>query len=137
MIQQAHDQHLIAIDRRQRQVLRLELHRVPQHEHEQCVQRQYQGQDEYPRLARQRRLSPALVTQGRACIAVEQGQTARTIALPLMSALPGTFDDTASFKPTIHTKPAPAICACSGQSSVDRFFHPGFPHRGSRGRGRG
>jgi hypothetical protein len=50
------------------------------------MQCQYQRQHKHPRLTRQCQLSPACVTQG------------------LMSALPGTFDDTASFKPITHAK---------------------------------
>ena len=69
LIDQTHGQHLIAIDRHHRQMLRLGLHLVPQRQCEQRVQ--YQDQSQRERRVRQRWLSPASATQGLARFAVE------------------------------------------------------------------
>jgi len=71
VIDKTHDQRLLAFDRRRRQLLRLELHFVPQHQCEQYVQYQDQSQHERQPRATQRWLSPALATQGLARFAVE------------------------------------------------------------------
>ena len=71
VIDKTYDQRLLAFDRRRRQLLRLGLHLVPQHQCEQHVQYQYQRQHESQRPVRQRWLSPTLATQGLTRFAVQ------------------------------------------------------------------
>jgi hypothetical protein len=92
------------------------------------VQCQYRSQHEHPRQARQRRLAPAPAAQGLACFAVERRQAARAVPFPLMLALPGTFDDKASFKQANYPRKTCAYrLRVLRPAFVDRFFQEGFP----------
>ena len=129
LVQQAHHQHLVDIRVHPRRVRRTGPHLVPQHQSEQRVQHQGQRQRERPLPACQRRrLSPTPAPQGLACTDVERCQTACAILLGGMSDLPGTFDETASFKRNTQTKLAHAGgMAVFRAIPVDRFSRAGFP----------
>ncbi len=114
MIQQSHGQHLIDISRiRRHQMRRAGLHHVPQCQGEQCVQHCDDNQN--GGVARQQRCPPASTPQGLGRSVVEYCEAARPALLPLIGVLLGTFDDTASFKPTTHTKP----CLSSAWTMAD------------------